>query len=78
MDKQMERVIFLSEMVNDLIDQRLNHKVNWDKWREEVELKGAWRAGDSPEKPSNAEIKRLMLVLRQETIKLDRMMTTIY
>lgn len=70
----MERVIFLSGMVKDLIDQRLNHKANWDKWREEVELKGAWRVGDSPEKPSNAEIKRLMLVLRQETIKLDKML----
>lgn len=73
-DKQIERVLFLNEMMKEVLEKRVNYLDDWQKWREEVEEKGPWRVGDSPEKPTNAEIKRIMLVVRQETIKLDKMM----
>lgn len=74
LEEQMERVTMLNEMVLDLIDRKLNHVRYWSEWNEVYRDKGCYLAGVPPIEPTNAEIKRIMLVLRQETLKLDKLL----
>jgi len=78
----MERVRVLMEMVQEEFELHEQHEGKLAKYREELDT---WREKNEglerpdyrdypeyPSKPSVEKLKRLMLVLRQETIALER------
>lgn len=67
--RQIEIVNNLTKMVNDdLADIKIN-VVNCKHWKQEEH--STW---DEPERFSRTRVNRLMLMLRQESIKLEKMM----
>lgn len=65
----MENVKFLSKMLIETLERKENYKDDYQKWRENTQHGRIWGQQPRPMEPSNAEIKRLMLMLRQETIR---------
>jgi len=70
--EQIEKVKMLSKMMDDEIKEiARKEKVN-DKWRETHLRKDGYYY--PPEIITYAKLKRIMLMLRQETIKLEKLL----
>ena len=71
MEKQVERVKLLSSMVDEELDIYLTYYKEYQDWQEKKPLD--WRNKPCPEVPKS-KLKDRMKLLRQETIKLEKML----
>lgn len=81
MRKQIARVQTLTEMLQEALVEKLEYDAKmqvydaeYEKMLNEEKTEG-YRYISKPDGISNAKIKRISLVLRQETIKLEGMLT---
>lgn len=72
MDNQIKRVLMLNEMVKETLSQYQQEQKEYKKWKEDNpdEYWYDWNSN----RIYKSEIKRLMLVQRQEMIKLEKML----
>lgn len=81
MRKQIARVQMLTEILQEALVEKLEYDtemkayaVEFDRMMEKVDTDG-YKYMRQPDGISNAKIKRISLMLRQETIKLEGMLT---
>lgn len=67
---QICRVSLLTDMVNEELARYLKYHKEMEKWKETEPLD--WK--NEPDFVSKERLKRLMLVLREEMIKLDKIL----
>lgn len=67
---QISRVSLLSDLVNEELVEYLEYHGKMEEWGKAESLDWATRPGAV----SKEKLKRLMLVLRQEMIKLDKLL----
>lgn len=71
---QMRRVNSLTKMLEEMTEEYININDNIKAWEEN---KPKWRSNrytkTRPVPPTHAEIKRLMMMIRKETIKLEKL-----
>ena len=72
-DYQINRVKILSSMVTEKLTNYQNEKRNFQEWKSENPNKKLWEY-DKANETTPTELKRVMLVLRQEMIKLGKML----
>lgn len=72
-DYQINRVKILSNMVTEKLTNYQNDKRDFQKWKKENPDKESWYYY-KPNETTPTELKRVMLVLRQEMIKLGKML----
>ncbi len=84
--KQIERVRLLMDLVEDSFKEQEAHAIEYAKYKKEYEIwtgeaktaeevRESWRTRPwPPTAPSKDKLRREMLMLRQETIKLDKML----
>ena len=73
--KQMDKIEMLNNMLNESMNNYKNHDAIYSEWKSNRPKRSSCNdeRKSRPTRPSHAEIKRLTMVIRQETIKLDRM-----
>ena len=71
---QMRRINSLTEMLEEITEEYINIDDNKKVWEEN---KPNWCSDNyyktMPVPPTHTEIKRLMMIIRQETIKLEKL-----
>lgn len=73
--KQIYRVNMLSDMLTSKFDEYENHNKRFINWKENApKYHDNFYEKKRPVQPTHSELKRLMLILRQETIKLEKML----
>ena len=72
MDSQIKRVLMLNEMVKETLSQYQQEQKEYKKWKKDNPDE-YWYDWNS-DRIYKSEIKRLMLVQRQEMIKLEKML----
>lgn len=84
MRKQIARVQTLTEMLQDALIEKLEYdakmkayEVEYEKMLEKEDSEG-YKWISKPSGISNAEIKRVGLMLRQEMIELEKVLTVVY
>lgn len=71
-NEQIKRVNILSKMINERLLKYQQEQEDYEKWQKENPDE-YWYDWNS-ERVYKSEIKRLMLILRQETIELGKML----
>lgn len=66
------RVLMLSEMVKEVLEDCKDDVEDYNEWRSENRDKSF--QGPPTKRTNPTEIKRLMLVLRQETLRLEKLL----
>lgn len=69
-EKQKHRVITLSEMMVEELNEYLGKKAKYEAWAKK-EPKDYFYY---PETPNAESLKRIMLMVRKETIKMEKML----
>ncbi len=67
----MNRVIVLLDIAKDLMNQYKEESLKYGEWREENPEKYSWQY-EGHRKVTPTQVKRLLLVLRQETIRFEK------
>jgi len=68
--KQLEKVKYLTEWMQEEMREYTTKFLKYEEWRNHKPLCRNTR----PEEPSKENLKRIMMMLRKETIKLEKML----